>query len=275
MSPLITVDELAQALETAPPTLLDVRWTLAGPERDAYLQGHIPGARFVDLDRELAAPPGPGRHPLPEPDAFAAAMRAHGVSGSRTVVVYDGGPATSAARAWWLLRYHGHPRVLVLDGGLSAWTAAGRRLASGEEPAGPEGGFVSSPGHMPLLDAAGAAEVASSGVLVDARAPERFSGAIEPVDPVAGHIPGARNLATAGNIGADGRFLAPDALRARFEEAGIVAGGATPGAYCGSGVTAAHEVLAAEIAGFRMALYAGSWSEWITDDARPVAHGAG
>jgi thiosulfate/3-mercaptopyruvate sulfurtransferase len=272
-TPIISADALAEMLSSAPerPAVLDVRWELGGPPgREQYEQGHIPGAVFVDLDTELAAPAGRrGRHPLPDAGAFTASMRAAGVSAARPVVAYDAASSVAAARAWWLLRYFGHPRVAVLDGGVAAWVAAGHPLST-EAPTVEAGDFEARPGAMPLIDAAGAAELAARGVLLDARAPERFRGEHEPVDPVAGHIPGARNLPSSENVGADGRFLAPDALREAFERAGA-AGGVEVGAYCGSGVSAAHEVLAAELAGFRAALYPGSWSEWITDPGRPVA----
>jgi thiosulfate/3-mercaptopyruvate sulfurtransferase len=253
--------------------VLDVRWELGGPPGwEQYLQGHIPGAVFVDLDGALAGPRGKGgRHPLPRADAFEAAMRAAGVSDRQPVVVYDAGSAMAAARGWWLLRYFGHAEVRVLDGGLAAWRAAGYPVQTGTASVS-RGDFVARPGAMPLIDAAGAARLAAHGVLLDARAAERFRGEKEPVDPVAGHIPGARNLPTAANVDAEGRFLDRDALRAAFEGAGVREG-VEVGAYCGSGVNAAHEVLALELAGYRAALYAGSWSEWITDPERPVATG--
>lgn len=275
MSPLIGVDELAEALaSTEPPTVLDVRWSLGGPPgRQAYDQGHLFGAQFVDLDSDLADPPGPrGRHPLPDPERFAAAMRRLGVSRTRPVVVYDQADGSSAARAWWLLRDHGHHDVRVLDGGYDAWVAAGGMTTELVNSV-PEGDFVAAPGHSPVLDADEAAALARRGVLLDARSPERFRGEVEPVDPVAGHIPGAVNAPAAANTGADGHWLPAGELRGRFEAAGVRAG-AEAGAYCGSGVTAAQQVLALEIAGFGgAALYPGSWSEWITDPERPVAVG--
>ena len=273
--PLISPDQLAEQLASAtvPPTLLDIRWTLGGPPgRGEYERGHIAGAVFVDLDTELAGPPGPGgRHPLPKADAFTASMRAAGVSAGRAVVVYDAATSMAAARAWWLLRYFGHPEVSVLDGGLAAWVAAGHPIST-ESPAVEPGDFEASPGAMPVLDSAGAAAIARRGVLLDARAAERFRGEQETVDPVAGHIPGARNLPTSDNVGADGRFRKPLVLRDAFKRAGV-GEGVEVGAYCGSGVAAAHEVLALDLAGFQAALYPGSWSEWITDPDRPVATG--
>lgn len=201
-------------------------------------------------------------------------MRAAGVSSRRPVVVYDDGPATAAARAWWLLRYFGHPKVRVLDGGLAGWTAGGYPLKAGPAGASPEpGDFTARPGAMPVLAAVQAAAVAVEGILLDARAEERFRGEAEPVDPVAGHIPGARNRPTTENVDEFGRFWDPDRLREEFGRLGVREG-TVVGAYCGSGVTAAHEVLALELAGYRAALYPGSWSEWITDPARPVATGS-
>jgi thiosulfate/3-mercaptopyruvate sulfurtransferase len=272
--PLVCADDLSRRLEGRDrPTLLDVRWELVGGAlREAYTAGHIPGAAFVDLDADLSASPGAGgRHPLPSGERFTLAMRRAGVSAGQPVVVYDAVNGMSAARAWWLLRYFGHPDVRLLDGGLAAWRAAGGTVATGEEvPA--DGSFVADPGHLPLLDAAAAAGVAQRGVLLDARARERFTGQSEPVDPVAGHIPGARNRPTTLNVQRTGRFQEPANLRAGFAEAGVTAK-TEVGVYCGSGVTAAHEVLALELAGIPAALYAGSWSDWITDPDRPVAAG--
>ncbi|WUU96681.1 sulfurtransferase [Actinoallomurus sp. NBC_01490] len=250
--------------------LLDVRWRLGGPPGiEAYRRGHLPGAVFIDLDHDLAAPPGAGgRHPLPDASAFQEAMRRAGVGQGDLVVVYDDADATAAARAWWTLRYFGHERVRVLDGGYHAWVDAGQPVTT-EVPTVQEGDFTATPGHLPLLDADGALAVAKDGVLLDARAPERYRGEVEPVDPVAGHIPGAVNAPTHGNVGVDGRFLPAGLLRERFAGLGAT-DAAEVGAYCGSGVTAAHEILALTIAGVPAALYAGSWSDWITDPARPV-----
>jgi thiosulfate/3-mercaptopyruvate sulfurtransferase len=275
VSPLISTAELAAAMDAAtPPTVLDVRWALGGPPGiDEYLAAHVPGARFVDLERELAGPPGPGRHPLPDAAAFQAAMRAHGVQNQRPVVVYDAATSMAAARAWWTLRYFGHGDVRVLDGGFSAWQRSGLPVETGGPHAATPGDFTAVAGHMPLLDAAGAARVASSGVLIDARAGERFRGEVEPVDPVAGHIPGAVNLPTSANVDEAGRFLAVPLLDTRLR--GVQLDAEAPiGVYCGSGVTAAHEVLALALTGRDAALYVGSWSDWITDASRPVARGS-
>jgi thiosulfate/3-mercaptopyruvate sulfurtransferase len=279
--PLVTAARLADVLAAGgqAPVLLDVRWDLAaGARRDLFEQGHIPGASFVDLDTDLAGPPGAGgRHPLPASAQFEVAMRRAGVRADGDVVVYDAATSTAAARAWWLLRFFGHGAVSVLDGGLAAWTSVSGRLemspARPARPAPREGDFLARPGAMPVLDAQRAAELAASGALLDARVPERFRGETEAVDPVAGHIPGALNRPTLENVSADGRFLAAERLRDGFGAAGVVDGAAV-GVYCGSGVTAAHEVLALEVAGLSAALYPGSWSEWITDPQRPVATGA-
>jgi len=254
--------------------LLDARWSLSGPSgRRAHEDGHLPGAVFVDLDTELAGPPGPpGRHPLPDPDVFAAAMRRAGVTRADPVVVHDQRDSTAAAaRLWWLLVHHGHPDVRVLDGGVDGWVAAGHPL-SVSPPHQRGGDFVARPGRLPVLDAEGAAALAREGVLIDARAPARYRGEQEPVDPVAGHVPGARNAPAADLVGPDGRFLPATELSRRFGALGAD-GSAPVGAYCGSGVTAAHTVLALRLVGVEAALYAGSWSAWVTDPDRPVARG--
>jgi len=262
-SPLISVAALATALDAErPPVLLDIRWQLGGPPGiEAYGAGHLPGAHYLDLDRELAAPPGPaGRHPLPDAEVLGDALRRAGVTAECPVVVYDAGPATSAARAWWLLRWAGHPGVRVLDGGLAAWVTAGRPLTT-DVPAVEPGDFKPVPGQAPTVDAAGAAALARTGLLLDARAGERYRGEVEPIDPRAGHIPGAVSAPTTENVGPDGRFLPATALAERFAALGVA--GQPVGVYCGSGVTAAHELLALEIAGLPgAALYPGSWSEW-------------
>ncbi|WP_439812754.1 sulfurtransferase [Streptomyces sp. P9-2] len=278
MNAIISASELADALRSErPPVLLDVRWqlsTAAGSGqpfdgRAAYASGHIPGAVFVDLDRELASAPGPrGRHPLPDLEVFGAAMRRAGVSVGTPVVAYDGGIGWAAARAWWLLRWTGHPDVRVLDGGLPAWDGP----LETEAPTPAEGGFVPKPAEGGVLDADGAAELARSGVLLDARAGERYRGEVEPIDPVGGHIPGALSAPTSENVDADGRFRPAAELRARFGEVGVTEG-VPVGVYCGSGVSAAHQVLALAIAGIPAALYVGSWSEWSSDPERPVAVG--
>lgn len=269
--PLISPEELARDL--AGVTVLDVRYMLGGPPGAAeHAAGHVPGAVFVDLDTDLASPPGSGgRHPLPDPAMFEAAMRRVGVRADRPVVVYDDWQGRAAARAWWLLRFHGHGDVRVLDGGWTAWRDAGLEVETGSREAGAGDFTVSTEPQMPVVEAADVLEV---DVLVDARAAERYRGEVEPVDAVAGHIPGAVNVPTTENLGDDGRFRSPEELRQVY--AGVGAGAAVGGrvarvaAYCGSGVTAAHDVLAMDVAGIEAALYPGSWSGWITDPDRPV-----
>jgi thiosulfate/3-mercaptopyruvate sulfurtransferase len=271
---LTSADDLADLLGSGRPvTVLDVRWRLSGPSARAdYESGHIPGAVFVDLDRDLAGrPTGGARHPMPHPSAFGEAMRRSGVSGDRPVVCYDDRDGTSAARGWWLLTYFGHPSVSVLDGGLAGWMSVGGQVTDGPSNPAP-GDFQPSPGHLPLLDAAAAARLARGGVLLDARAAERYRGDHEPVDPVAGHVPGARSAPTTGNLEQSGRFLPAAHLRGRFTGFGVT-GDIPVGVYCGSGVTAAHEVLALKLAGLDAGLYLGSWSDWISDPDRPVAVG--
>jgi thiosulfate/3-mercaptopyruvate sulfurtransferase len=268
-SPLVSAHDLVPRLGEV--TVLDVRYQTGAPSgRPAYEAGHIPGAQYVDLDDDLAAPPTleggrRGRHPLPDIRDFEAAMRRAGVRGDRPVVAYDDWGGRGAARAWWLLRYHGHPDVRVLDGGWSAWVDAGGEVAT-DEPAVEPGDFTARPGHLAVVDVD---DVLAVEVLVDARAHERYLGEHEPLDPVAGRIPGAVNVPTSDNLRPDGRFKDPDELRRIYAAVGAVAG-ADVAAYCGSGVTACHNVLALAIARVPAALYAGSYSEWVSDRGRPV-----
>ena len=271
MNAIISACELASEMAVSnPPVVLDIRWQLGGPNlRSAYEQGHIPGAVHVDLDSELAAPAGAGgRHPLPDMEVFGAAMRAAGVSEDRMVVVYDGGLGWAAARAWWLLRWTGHPSVRFLDGGLAAW---GGPLEAGA-PSPVAGSFLPSPGALSLLDAEGAASLARTGLLLDARAAERYRGDVEPIDRSGGHIPGAVSAPTTENVTESGHFHSAAELAERFKSLGAT-GSCEVGVYCGSGVSAAHEVLALAVAGIPGALYAGSWSHWSGDESRPVATG--
>ncbi|MFD7896283.1 sulfurtransferase [Streptomyces sp. NPDC059743] len=271
MTAIITAAELVgESAGARPPVLLDIRWQLGGPSgRPAYEAGHLPGAVYVDLDTELAGTPGAdGRHPLPDVTAFGAVMRRAGISQDTPVVVYDGGQCWAAARAWWLLRWTGHPDVRVLDGGVAEWTGP----LTTEIPQPAEGDFSPVPGSVPVLDADGAAALARSGLLLDARASERYRGDVEPIDRVGGHIPGALSAPTTGNVAENGTFLPAPQLAARFQALGA-APGTEVGVYCGSGVSGAHEVLALEIAGIPAALYPGSWSAWTADESRPVAKG--
>ncbi|HSP61306.1 MAG TPA: sulfurtransferase [Ornithinimicrobium sp.] len=264
-SPLVGADELAAELAGGEDlALLDVRWSLgvgSGANRAAYLEGHLPGAAFLDLEEGLSGPPSPdgrgGRHPLPAPGRVQDALRAAGVRQGRPVVVYDARTSLGAARAWWVARHYGVPDVRVLDGGLNAWREAGHTVQAG--PVDVTTGDV-------VLRAGGDG-------LLDARPADRYRGENEVIDPVAGHIPGALSLPALSLLSEDGTFLPADALRTLVEQAG-----ADPDApvalYCGSGVQAAHAALALESAGLgpvRPAVYVGSWSDWISDPDRPVA----
>jgi thiosulfate/3-mercaptopyruvate sulfurtransferase len=268
---LIGVPELIAALGgERPPVVLDVRWQLGGPPGHGdYLAGHVPGAVYVDLDTELAGHglPSDGRHPLPLVSDLQHAVRRWGIDEDDTVVVYDGAGNLAAARAWWLLRWAGLADVRLLDGALPAWVAGGGPLETRDVTPEP-GTFEVRPGSLPTLTAAQAGEWPRDGVLLDARAPERYRGETEPVDPKAGHIPGAVNAPTGGNLAPDGRFLPPEELAARFAALGVDAT-TRVAAYCGSGVTAAHELAALAVAGIDATLYPGSWSQWSNLD-RPV-----
>lgn len=271
MGALISVTELRKLTDAV---LVDVQWSLGGPPgREDYERAHLPGAHFVDLDGELAASPGAGgRHPMPAPQTVQGTLRRCGVDADSTVVVYDGRTSLAAARAWWVFRYFGLADVRVLDGGMAAWRAAGGAVTAAEPAAG-AGTFTAAPGHLPVLDAEGAALVARDGILLDARAPERYAGESEPMDPVAGHIPGAVNAPMSDYLQEDGRFAPPARLQEYFTAKGVDRD-VTVGTSCGSGVTAAHEALALSEIGVRPAVYVGSWSDWVTDPGRPVATGA-
>jgi thiosulfate/3-mercaptopyruvate sulfurtransferase len=272
---IVSASDLARELDgPRPPRLLDVRWQLGGPPGlGQYRTGHLPGAVYVDLDTELAAPPttSEGRHPLPDVADLQAAARRWGLRAGDPVVVYDEAGAVSAARAWWLLRWAGVAQVRILDGGLGAWTAAGLPVAT-DDVAPEPGDVVLTGGGMPTIDADQAAAWGTDGVLLDARAGERFRGEVEPVDAQAGHIPGAVSAPTVENLAADGTFLPTDDLTRRFAALGAAAG-ADVAVYCGSGVTAAHEAVALTLAGHTPVLYPGSWSQWSGDPERPVAVG--
>ena len=279
LGPLLDVAQLHALIDEAahdprPLVLLDVRWALDGSTGEhAHLDAHLPGAVYVDLGTELAAPasPGAGRHPLPAPEDFAATLRRVGVTEDSRIVAYDDTDGGPAARLVWMLRALGHDAA-VLSGGLRAW--------NGPLESGP---VTPVPGDVPVRDwpgerIASADEVAtlaaaSDGVVLDARAAERYRGDVEPIDPRAGHVPGAVNLPYAGNLDQERRFLDPAELRRRFEAAGVSEDRETI-VYCGSGVTATHDLLALEAAGFeKVRLFPGSWSQWSADPARPVAVG--
>lgn len=268
--PLIDADELGSLVAAGGCTLLDVRYRMGGPPgAEEFARGHIPGAAYVDLDTALADAPGTrGRHPLPDPAIFEEAMRTAGVFQDRPVVAYDDWAGRAAARCWWLLRWAGHEDVRVLDGGWSAWVEAGH--APSEAQKAPQAGdFTVRPGLLHVLRPDDVLGFAGHGVLVDAREPQRFRGEVELVDPVAGHIPGAVNVPTSANLTDDGRFRSPEALR----EVYATVEGQPVAAYCGSGVTATHAILAMSVAGIDARLYPGSWSEWVADPTRPVAIG--
>lgn len=277
LHPLIEAQEL-HALLAAPGdvVLLDVRWALGDPHGHAhYLDGHLPGAVFVDLHHELAATPSPetGRHPLPTAEAFQAAAQRWGINPDSQVVVYDATRALAAARAWWLLRHAGFDNVRVLNGGLDTWIGAGYPLEQGPITAVP-GTVELGWGRLPTIDIDQADHF--PGVLLDARAFERYTGATEPIDPRAGHIAGALSNPTTENLGVDGRFLDPSELAERFAALGVQAsegGERHVAAYCGSGVTAAHQILALEIIGIQAALFPGSWSQYSADPTRTPAIG--
>jgi thiosulfate/3-mercaptopyruvate sulfurtransferase len=284
---LISAEELGRTLGASPRAaqpepglvVVDCRFNLVKPEagRVAWLDGHIPGAFHADLDRDLSGPrrPDTGRHPLPEAGQLQALFGGYGIGKDTQVVAYDEGGGALAARLWWLLRWMGHANVRLLDGGFAAWQAAGLPVSK-DVPAARSACFEGQPGHMPVRDAQQVAQgLAQDAItLLDVRAPERFLGALEPIDPVAGHVPGAVNVPFSGNLTAAGHFQPGEALARRYapfaagrDRAGIVF-------MCGSGVTACHGIFALELAGLPgAALYPGSWSEWIRSPDRPVAAG--
>lgn len=278
MHPLIRADELATRLSDDDLRVIDVRFDLADPSagRRRYQEGHVPGAVYLHLDEDLSGPLRPdgigGRHPLPDPEALAETLGRLGVGDGHEVVVYDDAGGATAGRLWWLLHWIGRPAVRVLDGGVDAWRAAGGAWSDAPadvrpavSTARPDPSRVASAGEVRAW--AGTADA----VVIDARASERYRGETEPLDRKAGHVPGAINLPFAENLGPDGRFRAPAALRERFAAAEAAE---TTVVYCGSGVTAAHDALAMVIAGLPMpVLYAGSWSDWSSRDDHPVATG--
>lgn len=296
---LISAEQLqAQMASPGRYRVFDCSFDLMQPQagRQQYLQAHIPGAVYANLDTDLSArhgvagahgvltahegadqPASGGRHPLPNREKFAIWLSSVGFTNDMQAVVYDRQGANYCGRLWWMLKWAGHEAVAVLDGGLQAWQAAGGAVTSGEEPAHFQATFFPGPEKAPLLDAqAVAVQLGQPGqTLIDARSPARFRGEVEPLDPVAGHIPGALNRPFSQNIGPDGKFKPAEELRKEFlalldgrDPAGVVH-------HCGSGVSAVPNLMAMEIAGLgRSALYAGSWSDWCSDSRRPVATGA-
>ena len=276
---LIRADDLIRLVSHGdPPTVLDVRWRLDRPDgRADYLAGHIPGAAYVSLDDELSDHDrtGSGRHPLPSGADLQAAARRWGVRNGRPIVVYDDWNRAGSSRAWWVLTAAGIADVHILDGGLSAWRAAGGEVRSGEELPVPGDVTVGNDDIYAGGRATLTAQQVSDGqvdILLDARPPERFRGDVEPVDPVAGHIPGAGNLPSTSVLAADGTFLPDDRLIELFRAAGID-GPASVGVYCGSGITASVVRAALSVAGIDAALFPGSWSQWSSEPNRSVALG--
>jgi thiosulfate/3-mercaptopyruvate sulfurtransferase len=277
-STLISVADLSANLQTPDWLIVDCRFDLARPDagEEAYRGGHIPGAVYAHLDRDLASAvtAATGRHPLPTAQQFADTLGRWGATPESQVIAYDADNSAFAARLWWLLRrWIGHRAVAVLDGGFKAWMAADLPVTQ-DIPVRPATEYPVKPDRTAWLDANEVAERVKRNdwLLLDARGPDRYAGKVEPIDPVAGHVPGAHNHPFALNLAATGHFLPPGELRARFEKSQAGVSDAHTIVMCGSGVTACHSLLALEVAGKQGAkLYAGSWSEWIRDPARPVS----
>jgi thiosulfate/3-mercaptopyruvate sulfurtransferase len=251
--------------------LIDIRWSLADPNggRKAYEAGHIPGAVFVDLEEDITGEQGAGRHPLPTREQLEQAMRRAGIDNDDHVVVYDDGGGSVAGRVWWLLRLFGHDNVSVLDGGVQAYAGELETGANTPEP----GDFVAAePDRAMYLDYDEVSQRSADDVLIDVRAPERYSGRTEPIDPIAGHVPGAKNVAWQENLDPQGKYLSPSELKKRYEALGVTGGNAV--VYCGSGVNACQAAIAIERAGLGPArVYAGSWSDWSRHEGAPIATG--
>ncbi len=272
--PIVSVGWLGDHIDDPALRVADVRWSLTGRSgRERYEEGHLPGAIFLDLDRDLSSPgEGPGRHPLPAAEKLGGVLGAAGVGDEHLVVAYDDAGGSVAARLWWLFGHFGHDgRAAVLDGGIDAWVGAGLPITT--EPAGHRAAhWTPAEPRDDVVDANAVAGRSPEVVLLDARAPERYRGEAEPVDPRAGHIPGAHSAPWGDNLDGEGRFLPPEQLRERYSALGA---GARPViASCGSGITATHDLLALELAGLGGGrLYEGSWSDWSSDPERPVATG--
>lgn len=280
MNTLVEVEQLAATLDDPHLVIIDCRFDLLDPDagRRQYTEAHIPGARYASLDDDLAREPGPddGRHPLPSPDDFAARLEALGVSNSSVVVAYDEGAGAIAARLWWMLRWLGHERVAVLNGGLARWQASALSLTD-ESPPFEHGSFVPERVNADWIVSASELEdsLKTGNIVLDARAAPRYRGEHEPIDPVVGHIPGAENLPFTKYLADDGRLLPPSELRTVFANAMRGHDADNVIAMCGSGVTACHLLLAMNRAGIRNGrLYVGSWSEWIRNPERPIATGS-
>ncbi len=280
VTPLVNTSWLAAHLNDANLRVADLRWYLLDKDkngRDEYRRGHIPGAVFLDIDTDLASPrgQGPGRHPLPRPAAFAETMARSGIGADTHVIAYDDRGGATAARLWWLLHYFGHENVSLLDGGIVRWIAEGRPLQT-DVPQVARAKFVVRPDPTRVVDrnTVDALRKDSHGLVLDVRAPERYEGRVEPIDPRAGHVPGAKSAPIAGNLVSpdDPRFLDPDTLRARYDALGADGAGRVV-AYCGSGVNACQAIFAMQLAGTDALLYEGSWSDWSSDPNAPVAVG--
>jgi thiosulfate/3-mercaptopyruvate sulfurtransferase len=270
--PLISVEELAAIVDDPSTRIIDCRWYLEEPDKGLaeYRRGHISGAGYASLDIDLSGAEGQGRHPLPTPGAFADTLARFGITVSTPVVVYDDRGGSIAARLWWMLTDQSHTNVSVLDGGIQAWTRQGFGTTT-VEPVHQRGDFKTRPWRG-VVDRTAVIARSSDSLLMDARSLERYRGDEEPVDPKAGHIPGAISIPQTENLSDDLAFLSPDTLRDRFSRAGIT-GANGDIAHCGSGVTACHNILAMEVAGItRPWLYVGSWSDWSSADL-PVATG--
>jgi len=277
VSTIISTEDLEKRLTDPDWVIVDCRFDLSNPDWGfaEYQKSHIPGAVYAHLDRDLSGPAGKetGRHPLPDLELFASRLGSWGIGAGKQVVVYDTNGGAYAARLWWMLRFLGHPAAAVLDGGFPKWQQEGRSVRAGVEQRAPAQ-FSPQPDWGMVVTADEVEQIRRSPDhrLIDARAPERFRGEVEPIDPVAGHIPGAVNRFHGSNLSPDGALLPAGTLRSQFMD---LLGGVPPQnavVYCGSGVTSCHHLLAMEIAGLPGArLYAGSWSEWITDRTRPTA----
>ncbi|MDV8001686.1 sulfurtransferase [Rhodococcus sp. IEGM 1408] len=274
---LVTARELISDVANLPtPVILDVRWQLGDTRgREHYYSGHIPGAQYIDLSSDLAGQRNvrEGRHPLPSPEDFETSLRRAGVNNDDRVVIYDDLGNTSAARAWWLMRWAGKENVFLLDGGLKAWIAEGEDLAVGPGNPVERGDFTFELDHMRTADIDETEASPARGVLMDVRSPERYAGRTEPMDSRAGHIPGAINLPTASFLDDRGRFLPAERIRQMLADIGVTSGQDTV-VYCGSGIHSCHALAAMEVAGLEAGrLFPGSWSQWSADRKRPIAIG--